>query len=254
MRIINCIELIVYKCYTDIKAESSRSYLGLVWWVVEPIMYLLAFYLLFVVILQRGGPGFVESFLCGAVVWKWFDSGVKAGSMSISTHQGLLQQVYIPKFIFPIIAVMGSTARFVPVFIVLCIFLMFMGYSPNHYWLAIPALMIVQFLFVLSIAMIVAMITPFVPDVKVIIDNGMMLLFFISGIFFSIDDVHEPIRSYLLWNPMAFLIDEYRSILLGASWPDWAHLAMIMLLSSLIGVGGLYLLNKLDHKFGKVKF
>jgi len=132
-------ELIVYKSYADLKAEAERSYLGFVWWLLEPVLYLGAFYVLFVLVLQRGGDrDFVPFFLCGTVVWKWFDSAIRGGSHAIAANNGLFQQVYVPKYIFPVISLLGSTARFLVVFFVFLLFLLVYGKSPAATWLAAP--------------------------------------------------------------------------------------------------------------------
>lgn len=254
MKLRNTVELIFYKVYADLKAEAARSYLGLLWWCIEPVLYLSSFYILFVLILHRGGPGFVQSFLCAAVVWKWFASGVKGGSNSIMTHRGLLQQIYVPKFIFPVIAVLGSTARFLPVFLVFIIFLVFSGISIKVTWLIAPVLIFTQFCLVTALAMLVGAITPFLPDLNQAVDNGLMLLFFISGVFFNINEVQEPLKSYLLLNPMAGLIDEYRNVLIRGVWPNPARLTIILSFASFLGALALMLLRRMDHRYGKVRF
>lgn len=254
MQISNTVELIFYKAYADLRAESERSYLGLLWWIIEPVMYLGAFYVLFVLVMQRGGPDFVPTFLCGSVVWKWFDSGLKGGSHSISANRGLLQQVAVPKYIFPVIAVLGSTARFLPVFAVFTIFLLLYGGHAQVTWLAAPVIMLTQLCLVMALAMLVGAITPFLPDIKPAIDNGMMLLFFISGVFFNINDVKEPVKSYLLLNPMAGLIDEYRNVMIRGVWPDAGRLAIILFCSIVMGMLALALLKQMDHRYGKVRF
>jgi lipopolysaccharide transport system permease protein len=254
MRLRNALELILYKAHTDLKAEAARSYLGLLWWVIEPVLYLCAFYVLFVLVLHRGDADFVPTFLCGAVVWKWFASGIQGGAHAISTHRGLLQQVYVPKFIFPVIVVLGSTARFIPVFGIFTLFLVLYGVPLYATWLAVPMVIFVQFCLVISLAMLVGAITPFLPDLKAVIDNGMMLLFFISGVFFNINEVHEPLKSYLLLNPMAGLIDEYRNIMIRGIWPDATRLTIIMAFSLVLAALALLLLKQMDHKYGKVRF
>ncbi|MGY6275588.1 ABC transporter permease [Methylomonas sp. MgM2] len=254
MRLINSIELIVYKTFTDLKAEAERSYLGFLWWLIEPIFYLSAFYIFQVLIMRRDGTDFVPFFLCGAVVWKWFNSGVTGGSQAIAIHRGLLQQVYVQKFVFPVITVMGSTARFIPVFGVFCGFLLLYGIPAKITWLAAPLLFAAQLCLILSLALVIGAVTPFLPDLKVAIDNGMLLLFFISGVFFDINEVQEPVKSYLLLNPMAGLMDEYRNILLRGIWPNLERIGMIMLASFGIGAFGLVLLKQLDHKYGKIPF
>lgn len=254
MQLPNNVEIILYKSFTDIKAEAARSYLGLLWWTIEPVLYLCAFYILFVLVLKRGGPDFVPTFLCGMVVWKWFASGIMGGANAISNHRGLMQQVYVPKYIFPIIAVMGSTVRFLPVFAILSIFFLLFGIPVQITWLAAPILIIIQLCLVVSLAMLIGAVTPFLPDLKVVIDNGMMMLFFMSGVFYNINEVHEPLKSYLLLNPMARLIDQYRNVMIRGIWPDYGSLLVIFVTSLAFGILSLILLKKLDHSYGKVRF
>lgn len=248
------LELILYKTYADVKGEAERFYLGLLWWIIEPVLFLATFYIFFVLVMQRGGEDFAPMFLCGQLVWKWFDSGIKGGSGAISVHRGLLQQVYVPKYIFPVIAVLGSVVRFLPVFVIFVMFLLVYGIPAHVTWLAIPLVILTQLCLVLALGLLVGAITPFLPDLRIVLDNGLMLLFFISGVFFNINDVHEPVRSYLLLNPMAGLIDEYRNVMIRGIWPSTERLGLILAASLVIGAVGLGLLKQLDHKYGKVRF
>ena len=254
MQLRNSLELILYKVYADFKAEGARTYLGILWWIAEPVLYLCAFYILFVLILKRGGPDFAPFFLCGIIVWRWFASGVNGGSNAISANRGLLQQVYVPKYIFPIITVLGSTVRFVPVFLIFVIFILLYGFPVQVTWIAAPAVMLTQLCLVMALAMLAGAVNPFLPDLKVVIDNVMMMLFFLSGVFFNINEVQEPIKSYLLLNPMAGLIDEYRNVLIRGVWPDMMRLLIIFGVSTILGGLALLLLKRMDHKYGKVRF
>jgi lipopolysaccharide transport system permease protein len=250
------LELILYKSYADLRAEAERSYLGFIWWLLEPVLYLGAFYVLFVLILQRSsGPDFVPFFLCGSVVWKWFDSAIRGGSHAISANNGLFQQVYVPKYVFPLISVIGSTARFVPVFLVFVLFLLVYGVSIKVTWLAAPVVMFTEFCLLTALAMMVGAVTPFLPDLRVIIENGMMLLFFLSGVFFDINTVaSERVRSYLFLNPMAVVIDEYRNLLLRGLWPNWKKLLLVLGLSIFVGCMALWLIRFFDRRYGKLRF
>ncbi|MGD8449367.1 MAG: ABC transporter permease [Desulfobacterales bacterium] len=254
MSIQNIIEFILYKNYTEIKSESARSYLGLIWWIIEPLIYLGAFYVLFVIILKRGSPNFVPFFLCGVVVWKWFASGVQSGSQAISIYRSILLQVYVPKFIFPIIVVVGSTSRFIPIFIIFSFFLLFYGMPVHVTWVAVPFVVLTQFCLIIALVLLASGITPFLPDFKVAIDNGILMLFFLSGVFFDINEVQEPVKSYLLLNPMAGIIDEYRNIMIRGLWPDVSRMGYVLLFSLATGSLGLAILKIMDRRYGKVRF
>lgn len=246
--------LAVFKVYAELKAEAARSYLGVLWWLIEPVLYLGAYYILFVLVLRRGDLGFVPAFLCGVVIWKWFDSGVKNGGVALIANSQLMQQVYVPKYIFVLSAVASSTFRFFCVFCVLCLFLFFYGVDFYMTWFWVLLIFIVQFFLIYSLSLLLSAILPFVPDLRVVIDNGMVLFFFMSGIFFDIRSVHEPIKTYLMINPMAALIEAYRDSLLRGLEPDFFRLASIMAFSFSTLLLGLFLLHRWDKKYGKVRF
>ncbi|MEM1412169.1 MAG: ABC transporter permease, partial [Pseudomonadota bacterium] len=94
-------DLVVYRGVADMRAEANRSYLGILWWVIEPILYLLVFYLVFDLGLRRGGEHFAATLLTGLVVWKWFDASVRSAAMVLPENRGLMRQVYLPKLLLP---------------------------------------------------------------------------------------------------------------------------------------------------------
>ena len=114
--------------------------------------------------------------------------------------------------------------------------------------------MLTQLCLIMALALLVGAITPFLPDLKVVINNGMMMLFFISGVFFNINEVHEPLKSYLLLNPMARLIAQYRNVMIRGIWPDFGSLIVIFFISAALGFFALILFKQLDHRYGKVRF
>ena len=70
------ISIIFEKAKADLIAEVRRGYLGILWWFIEPLLYLSVFYVVFVFVFDRGGEDGVAFLLTGLVVWKWFSSGV----------------------------------------------------------------------------------------------------------------------------------------------------------------------------------
>ena len=112
--------------------------------------------------------------------------------------------------------------------------------------------MFCQFALIWSVTSFGAAILPFVPDLRYVIDNGLLLLMFMSGVFFSIEGLNEPIRSLLYLNPVAVLLDAYRTVLLDSNWPSWPALANILLVSCLLSVVALWILMVLDRRYPKV--
>lgn len=225
------LDLIWYKSTAELRAEAARAYLGFLWWLVEPVLYMIAFYVVFALIFQRGGENFVPFLLCGLVVWKWFGSTVSQCANAIPSNAGLMNQVYIPKYLFPAIVNLVAFIKFLVIFVLLLVFLVAYGIMPTSAWLFLPVVLVIQFLFVAVVSGFVAAIVPIVPDLKMVLDNVLMLLFFISGVFFDINSVPDGIRDVLVLNPMAVIIESYRAILIGSASPQLLPMVYVFLFS-----------------------
>ena len=246
------IELVWYKTYADLRVEVSRGYLGSLWWVLEPVLYMIVFYVVFGIVFQRGGEDYVAFLLVGLTAWRWFDNTIKLGASSLIINQGLIRQVYVPKIVFPTVIVVTNTVKFLVVLAVLLVFLIFYGMLPGSTWLILPVLLCMQLMFIVAVAWLISAIVPFLPDIRVIIDSGLTLLFFMSGIFFDLQSLPSQLADYLRLNPMAILIESYRKVLIDGVSPDWNILAAVAVLSVIILIVSFRLHLRLDRKFAKI--
>lgn len=242
------IELILFKAYAELKAEAARNYVSFLWWMIEPVIYMGAFYVVFGIVFQRGGENFVAFLLCGLVAWKWFSSTVNQGASSILSNTGLIRQVYLEKIIFPGAVLITNTVRFSFIFVLFIIFLLIYGIYPQIEWISLPVVLFVQFVFTAACAGLASVMVPFIPDLKLLINNGLLLMFFLSGIFFDIAAVPERLRVYLCLNPMMVIINGYREILLRGRWPEWNSMAVIGILSII----GIYFAHRLIMKYDRL--
>ncbi len=244
--------LTLQKSISDLVAEARQGYIGILWWVIEPVLYLSVFYFIFVVVFNRGGRDDVAFLLIGLVIWKWFGSSIPKCSNSISANVGLIRQIYIPKVVLPGITVLTTTFKFSIVFLLLVTFLLALGYDVNITWLSLPVLVLVQFAVILSIGSILAAMLPFFPDLKFIIDNAMLLLFFLSGVFFDFSAVSPEVKNILYLNPMLGMIESYRAVLVYGHWPDWGLVGYIFVGSLVCLAIAWYLLNRFDRVYPKI--
>ena len=87
------IELVLFSTYAELRAERARSYLGLAWWVLDPAMMMLTFWLVFDVIMHSGGPEYLPSLLIGLTLWQWMKSCMTHGGHAIWSNLALVRQV-----------------------------------------------------------------------------------------------------------------------------------------------------------------
>ena len=249
----NCVELIFHKAYAELRAEATRAYLGFMWWFVEPFLYMAVFYVIFESGLKRGGAGFVPFLLCGLVTWKWFASTVNAASGVLGGNATIMQQVYLPKVIFPLVLVVVNTFKFG---VALGFLLLFLILNPDitvsASWLALPVLIAMQLLLIASITILVAAVVPFLPDLKLLLDNALMLMFFLSGVFYKFHEMSPEMQRLLRFNPMLLLIEAYRVALLNNSQPNWKPLLGVTGVSIIFLCGGVMLFNRYDRVYPKI--
>lgn len=248
----NHAELVWYRALAELQAEASRAYVGILWWVIEPLLYLLTFYLVFAVGFRVGGEGYAVFLLCGLVPWKWFASTIQTASQTIVTNKGLIQQVYFPKYLLVCSVIVLNTIKYLIILALLLVFLVFNGHTPSATWLAIPFLMMVQLFLMAGLAMLAAALVPLLPELKLVVENGLLLMFFASGIFYDVYERTEAVQNILLLNPMLQVISAYRASLVAGNWPAWDVMALILAGSVTVVIAGLAMLRKFDTEYPKV--
>jgi ABC-type polysaccharide/polyol phosphate export permease len=185
------------------------------WWILDPFLDLVMYYTVMGVILNRGGEGYVYDLLIGIMVMRWFSSSVTASGASLMVNAGLINSVKIPKFVFPAIQTVLNTLKFLPIFLLFAAWMCFWGGAYDFQDALVFPLLFVQFLFILGISFLAAGMTPFFPDMTILLPKLMLLLFWGSGVFFRAEDIisSEYLHMFYL-NTLASFISLYRGVIL----------------------------------------
>lgn len=246
------IELIAYRALADFRSEVSRMYLGMLWWVLEPLMYVMVFYVVFGLGFRQSSPTYVPFLLCGLIVWKWFDSTVRTASGTILQSVGIMSQVYLPKVVFPLITVGTNLLKFLIILGIFMVFLHIYGIHARLGWLWVLVLIPLQLLFVTSVSLLAAGLVPVLPDMNHAINYGMTFLFFASGIFFDVADMSEKARHILWYNPALHMIELYRGALMRGAAPSLESMGYIMIWTVVVGLLAALLYRKMDRVYPRL--
>ena len=217
--------LIWTKAVFNLHSEVRRNYLSFGWWVIEPLMYMAVYQLVFGLLLNRGGENYSVLLMTGLIPWMWTLKAISASSGSILGGQGLMLQVGVHPIMFPMVMLVQATVKQIPIFILLMGFVWFNGIGPGSHWLMLLPIMLVQLLFTTAASLAVAGIMPFVRDLLNLVPTGLTLLMFLSGIFYDYRTIDEKWHNLFLLNPVAFLIKCYREVLVDRAAPDFSALA-----------------------------
>ncbi|MCY4214568.1 MAG: ABC transporter permease [Gammaproteobacteria bacterium] len=247
-------DILLYKTYAELKAEAQRNFLGFLWWVIEPILFMLVFYFVFGRLLGARPEAFIPFLLVGLVVWLWGQATITQGASAITANHGLLNQAFVPKVLFPTVIFLKNTFKFLFALLMLLIFLVAYGIEASLIWLEAIPVLAVGGLFVLGSAYLACALTPFFPDLQMLIDNGLRMLFFMSGIFYDIDTLSTSYKAVFQANPAAVLIDSLRSILLAGEHADWWRLGGVLVGALCVGGAGYAIMRVNESRYAKIAF
>lgn len=212
-----------------------------------------AFYLIFAMGIRGGedGEGFVGFLLAGLVVWKWFSTTVIQGAGSLLGNRGLIQQVYLPKVLLPLIPVTANTLKFGLVLLLLLGYVWVFQRTPGWDWLALIPVLAAALLLVVGCTLFSASLVPFAEDLRMLINNGMLLLMFLSGVFFNVAEFPEAVRGWFYLNPLVGLFEAVRAVLLSPGLPDWWRVGYAALVGGALGLFGIVVLVRFDRVYPK---
>lgn len=241
-------QLVFIKVRFNLRSEATQSYLSYAWWILEPLLFMIVFYIVFEIFLHRGTGDFVSFLLCGIVPWLWFSKSVNHSGGSIIQGKGLISQVYLPKTFFPVVVIGQDSVKQVFVFLLLLGYLVYRGYLPNMNWFWLIPLVVSQITLIVAVSFVVAFLIPFARDIKYLVEAGIRMMMFGSGIFYSYKDVLLPEhREIFLLNPMANFIVNYRRILLEDTVPMVNSMFIIAVVSALVIVFMYMLMRRFDN-------
>jgi lipopolysaccharide transport system permease protein len=230
----------------SLKADASRFFLGYLWWILEPLLYVAVFYVVFDVLLGSKRADFLVFLMCGKLTFIWFSKSVVHASRSIVGAQGLIGKIDLPKALFPLAVVQEGLYKQASVFALLFGFLFLNGYSLSVNWLWLLPVLVVNYFLIVAGSLIAAFLVCLVFDFTIAISMGMIFLLFTSGIFWDVRALATPEMTDLVLaiNPLAFIVDAYRQVLMVGVAPDLTHLSAVAFVTGLVIVGMLYLLRR----------
>lgn len=222
-----------------LKADASKFSLGYLWWFMEPLLWVGVFYLVFNMILNsegRSGLDFLMFLTCGKFAFIWFSRTVVQASMAVVANKSLVSKINLPKSLFPMAAVQESLYRQSAVYLLMFAILIACGFPVTASWLWLVPILLVYYLMIVACSLVGAYFVCVLRDFSKLIPLCMTFLLFTSGIFWDIRSIgsQEKIDLILNLNPLAFVLDAHRQVLMYQSIPDVYHLSQIAIGSALL--------------------
>ena len=125
------VNILIYRSAAELRSEGTRTYIGYLWWILEPLMSLVVYYVAFEYFLHRGTENFALFLFIGIIIYRFFAGTVTRSAGSIISGQGLMQLVYLHKSIFPLTVVLVNLAKFLITFLLAVFVCWLYGMAPT---------------------------------------------------------------------------------------------------------------------------
>ena len=250
--------LIWYLADSSLRSKGGSSVFGNAWLVIDPTLQLAIYYLLVGVILRRPEPAFPLFLFAAILPWRWFTQAISSSTESVRKMGKVMQQIVFPQIVLPFASIGASFGSFVFGFIPMLALYIVYPDRITLWILALPAVMIVQLLWTIPLAILLSAANVFYGDIGNLVKHFLRLAFYLSPALFSYDKLLKAAESYpivvqiLHLNPMAWVLIAYRDLLYYGRSPDWFGLAVVGLLSLPFTLLSIYVFNRLSPGFAKV--
>lgn len=245
---------IKYSTKSQLKAEITGSYLSWMWLVIEPICFMFIYAFIALVVFDSGIPYFAVFIFIGLTIWSFFQKTLKQSVKLVSSNKDTVTKVYLPKFILLITKVTVNGVKFLISFslVIISMIIFQVPISLNVLWFLLVCAVLLLFTFGLSLFFM--HLGVFIKDLTNITDIALRMLFYMSGIFFALEQrVPAPYNEILVKvNPIAACIVEARNCLLYKTAPDFLILGTWGIIGLLLCYFGIKTIYKYENTYVKV--
>jgi len=232
----------------EIKRKYSRSKLGVIWSVLNPLLTMAVMSMIFSYMFKRSIDHYPVYHLSGYILWTLFTSATNTSMTALVDNRMMLIKVKFPMQIFILARVYTAVVNFgyslVAFVFVICIFRI----PPNITWLFFPVIFILLVFFSLGISYVLATAYVFFGDVKHLYSVLLTLWLYLSAIFYPVNELPIYLQKIINFNPIYNYIDCMRSLILHASLPP-----MIEVIKIILWAAGSYVVGYLVFKSNKNK-
>ena len=196
-RIIAYRELLVGMTRKELKVKYKNSVLGFAWSLLNPLLYLVVFYVAFQLILGTAVPGCPIFLLSGLLVWNLFGAAVGGGTESVVGNASLVQKVWFPREILPLAAIGASLVHFFFQATVLLSALVLFGRAPDWALLPlIPLAILVLLLVASAIGVLLSAANVYLRDVQHLLELALVAWFWMSAIVYPFRLIDEKLGDH----------------------------------------------------------
>lgn len=254
--------LILQMAKREVLGRYRGSIMGIFWALVNPLLMLGVYTFFFSVVFKArwqnsaGMDGASHNFavvmFTGLIIHSFFAECINRAPALIWSHVSLVKKVVFPLEIFPWIALSSAFFHMMMSVCILALIQLFMGGSFTWTALLLPIVLIPFICLIMGISWFLAAIGVYIRDIGQTTGLITSVCLFMSPVFYSLSSLPPRLQTYVLLNPLTFIIENARRVLLFNSLPDWRGLFIYFIVSILVAWFGFWWFQKTRKGFADV--
>jgi teichoic acid transport system permease protein len=236
----------------EVRSQNMDTVLGNLWHVLNPLLLTGVYYLIFGAILRtdRGVENFIAFLTIGVFAYHYSQKSIVAGAKAVVANEGLIRSIQFPRAVLPTATVIGHTLSFLPAVAIMLVVALLSGVDLHVAWLLLVPILVLQALFNMGAAFVLARLTDRFHDVTNVLPYLFRIAFYMSGILYSVDRFvqDETLRRLFDLNPFYVFVTLARAPILDNAIPP------VTMLSALLWTAGLLLFGFHYFRSGETEY
>jgi len=206
-------QLVAMLVIRELKVRYKRSIFGLLWTMLNPLLLMVVYTVVFATIMKAPQRNFAIFLLSGLLPWLFFSIAVLQGLHSILVNQELIRKVRVPQAVFPLSVVGSNLVNFALSFVPLLLLMAVLRQPFTAALLFLPVAMVILTVFISGVTLLFATFTVFFRDVRHLAEVALQMLMYLSPVFYDLQMLGEhhtwwfrAFRAFLQVNPLTYLV------------------------------------------------
>ena len=233
----------------DIKKKYYKSALGILWTVLHPLLHMLVMTIVFSTLFHRNIENYPIYLLCGQLTYHFISSSGSRGLSAILGNSGFIRSIYVPKYIFVLSRVVEAFVDLLFSLTALVLVMLVTGAPFSFNLLILPILLILEFMFALGLAFLLATYGTFLRDLHHLYGIFTTLWMWTSAIFYPITIIPSTYRFIFDLNPALHYITIMRAICYEGVTPTDKSIVIATCYSVLMLALGISVFKSKENKF-----
>ncbi len=238
----------------ELKSEVADSRLNWLWWIIEPLAFMIIYTFVFGVIFPNNTKYFASFVMIGQAAWDFFNRMISGSSKLIINNRDLVTKVYLPKYI--LLFSKSLTYLFKMGISLLLAFGLMIFQGVPFSWTFILIIPIIFVLYTISFgaSMILMHYGVTLNDLGNLTNIGLKMVFYLSGIFYNINERLKGKLGFVLLrvNPIAFCMNELRKVTVFGKLPSIEGLLIWLIIGIILCAIGVHVIHKNENSYAKV--